>query len=44
MNPLFIPLQGDEQVLPQLRVGTLELAHIRAIAHQVEQKVRDIAK
>lgn len=42
--PYVVSAAALPKVLPQLRVGTLELAHIRAIAHQVEQKVRDIAK
>lgn len=42
--PYVVSAAALPKVLPQLRVGTLELAHIQAIAHQVEQKVRDIAK
>lgn len=42
--PYVVSAAALPKVLPQLRVGMLELAHIQAIAHQVEQKVRDIAK
>lgn len=43
-TPYVVSAAALPKVLPQLRVGMLELAHIQAIAHQVEQKVRDIAK
>lgn len=39
VNPSALP-----KVLHQFRVGTLELSQIQAIAYQVEQKVRDVAK
>lgn len=42
--PYVVSAAALPKVLPQLRVGMLELPHIQAIAHQVEQRVRDIAK
>lgn len=42
--PYVISGAALPKVLPQLKVGTLELSHIQAIAHQVEQRVRDVAK
>ena len=42
--PYVISGAALPKVLPQLKVGSLELVHIQAIAHQVEQKVRDVAK
>ncbi len=42
--PYVISGAALPKVLPQLKVGALEQAHIQAIAHQVEQRVRDVAK
>ncbi|TNH95322.1 nuclease-related domain-containing protein [Aeromonas sobria] len=39
VNPSALP-----KLLHQFRVGTLEISQIQAIAYQVEQKVRDVAK
>ncbi|MGU5594917.1 hypothetical protein ACV1C6_16380 [Aeromonas sanarellii] len=42
--PYIVSAAALPKQLPQFRAGSLELAQIQAIAHQVEQKVRDVAK
>ena len=42
--PYIVSAAALPKQLPQFKAGSLELAQIQAIAHQVEQKVRDVAK
>lgn len=42
-DPLIMNETALPKVLPQLKVGTLDLSQVKAIAYQVEQKVRDIS-
>ncbi len=42
-NPAIMNETALPKVLPQLKVGSLDISQVKAVAYQVEQKVRDVS-